>query len=154
MSESGIRQGTDSTSGRESAQIIYMGDVRRRRGKTRQAPDRQYLGAIALVAASAWSVWITVLFSLAPARLLTYVAFFAPLYVALAASGTLIAYWLEWKQGRVASLRTSVRRGALFAVVAVGNLAFLAGHRWSPVIGFVTIVAVLAVEAPAVRKGM
>jgi hypothetical protein len=147
-----MRQGMDGRSGRESAQIIYMGDVRRKRGRTRQAPDRQYLGAIALVAASAWSVWITVLFSLAPARLLTYLAFFAPLYVALAASGALAAYWLDWKQGTIPSLRTSVRRGALFALLAVANLAFLAGHRWSPVVGFVTILAVLAIEASTLRK--
>lgn len=149
-----MRQGTGNRPGQDSAQIIFMGEVRRRRGRSRQAPDRQYLGAIALVAVSAWSIWITVLFSLAPARLLTYIAFFTPLFVALAASATLGGYGIDWKQGNRPSLRSAARRGTLFACLAIANLAFLAAHRWSPVVGVVTILLVIAAEASAIRKSM
>jgi hypothetical protein len=148
-----MHQGSGDRSGTGSAQIIYMGDVRRRRGKQRQAPDRQYLGAVALVALAAWSVWITVLFSLEPARLLTYMAFFLPLVVALAATGTLAVYGFEWKAGHRASLALSVRRGGLFAGLVVVNLAFQAAHRWSPLVAVVTILLVLAAEGSAVRRG-
>lgn len=152
MSESGMRQGTQGRAERDSAQIIYMGDVRRRRSGTRQAPDRHYLGAIALVAISAWSVWVTVLFSLAPARLMTYAAFFAPLLVAVAATSALAAYALESKGQNRPSLRVYVRRGSLFALLVVTNLAFAAGHRWSPVVGFASILLVLATEASLLRR--
>jgi hypothetical protein len=152
MSESGIQPGTENQVDGGSTRIIYMGDVRRRRGKQRQAPDRQYLGAIALVALSAWSIWITVLFSLEPARFLTYVAFFLPLAVALAASGTLIAYAVDWRSGNRPSLGAAARRGLLFASLAVANLSFQAAHRWSPLIGVITILLVLGLEASALRR--
>lgn len=152
MSESGIQPGTEKQAGRGSTRIIYMGDVRRRRGKQRQAPDRQYLGAIALVALSAWSIWVTVLFSLEPSRLLTYIAFFLPLGTALAASGALVAYAVDWRGGKRPSLRASLRRGLLFAFLAVANLSFQAAHRWSPLVGMITILLVLGLEASAIRQ--
>jgi hypothetical protein len=154
MSESGMQQGTEHGAGRESTRIIYMGDVRRRRGKQRQAPDRQYLGALGLVALSAWAVWLTVLFSLEPARLLTYIAFFFPLSVALAATGSLAVYGFEWRGGTRPSLRLAGRRGLLFALFVVANLALLAAHRWSPVTGVLTVIVVLGLEAAALRRGM
>jgi hypothetical protein len=152
MSESGIQPGAENQAGGGSTRIIYMGDVRRRRGKQRQAPDRQYLGAIALVALSAWSIWITVLFSLEPSRLLTYIAFFVPLSIALAASGALVAYAVDWQGGKRPSLRASLRHGFLFAFLAIANLSFLAAHRWSLVIGAITILLVLGLEASAIRQ--
>jgi hypothetical protein len=152
MSESGMHQGTETQSGQSSPQIIYMGDVRRRRGKQRQAPDRQYLGTIALVALSAWSIWITVLFSLEPARLLTYIAFFVPLGLALAATASLGAYGLDWRSGRRPSLHSATRRGLLFALLAVANLSFLAAHRWSPVVGVVLILLTLGAETALAHR--
>lgn len=150
---SGVQPGTGGgPAQKDSARIIYMGDVRRRRGKQRQAPDKHYLGAVGLVALSAWSIWVTVLFSLEPARLLTYLAFFLPLAVALAATGTLAAYWMEWKMGGMPSLRISYRRGALFALALTANLALAAGHKWSPVTAIVVLLLAGGAEAAASRR--
>jgi hypothetical protein len=129
-----------------------MGDVKRRRGRQRQAPDRHYLGAVALVALSAWSIWVTVLFSLEPARLLTYLAFFVPLGIALASTAALGAYILEWKQGRQPSLRMAARRGSLVAVLLIANLAFQAAHRWSLIVGVVSVLFLLGAEASGLRR--
>jgi hypothetical protein len=139
----------DSDSGR----IIYLGDVRRRRSsKGRQAPDRHYLLVLALAAIAAWGVWLVVLFTLPPARLLTYLAFFVPLSVAVGCTGTLVAYGLEWRLGYFPSLGTCLRRGFLAAVAVVLNLAFLAAHRWILPIGAVSIAAAVFTDLAAALR--
>lgn len=131
--------------------IIYLGDVRRRRTVRRIAPDRHYLGAVALIALAAWAVWLTVFFTLAPVRLLTYIAFFLPLGVALAASGTLVAYAAEARVTGFPSLARAARRGALGSAVLVANLGFLAGHRWTPIAGVAALALAVGVDLAANR---
>lgn len=130
----------------QSGRIIYLGDVRRRRSGRRRAPDRHYLLALCLVAVVAWTLWLAVFLSLPPARLLTYAAFLAPLWVALAATGSIAAYGLEWKRGYAPSLRACTRRGVLFASVLVVNLAVQAAHRWVLPVGAITVMAVVVVD--------
>lgn len=135
----------------ESDRIIYIGDVRRRRGK-RRAPDRQYLAVLAIIALAAWAIWIAVTLTLAPARLLTYLAFFTPLSIAIAATSAVVIYTLEWRAGRFPTLRGSVRRGGLVAALIIANLALLASHHWSVPAAGVTILGAIAVEAIAERR--
>jgi hypothetical protein len=97
-------------------------------------------------------VWVTVLFSLEPARLLTYLAFFAPLGIALTATASLAAYGLEWRRGKQPSLRVSVRRGALVGSLIIANLAFQAAHHWSIVVGVLSVLVVLGTEASEARR--
>lgn len=126
----------------ESGRIIYLGEVRRRR-KAGRAPDRHYLAALVLVAAAGWAAWAIVLLDITPARLLTYVAFLLPLWVALTATGALTAYALEWRLDRVPSLVASTRRGATLATFVVANLGALAARHWSLVVaGVLLLVAV------------
>ena len=129
----------------DPARIIYIGDVRRRKGKpSRALPDRHYLGALLLVAAVAWAAWMTVFLTMPPSRLLTYIAFLAPLGVALAATASLAAYGLDSLREPFPNLGRSARRGTIFAVVAVANLALRAAHHWSlPALVLMTVAALL-----------
>lgn len=136
----------------ESGRIIYLGDVRRRRGSRRQEPDTHYLAALVLVAVACLAIWAAVLLTLQPARLLTYLAFFVPLGIALAALATIGVYALEWRRGLFPSLSRCVRRGALIAVVIVANLAVRAGHRWTLLIALGSVAVALLVDAVAARR--
>jgi hypothetical protein len=132
----------------DSGRIIYLGNVRRRRSaRRRQAPDRHYLALTGVIGIAAWAVWATVLLTLPPARLLTYLAFFTPMFVGMAAVGALASYAVDWRRGFYPSLRASLRRGVLAAAVVVANLAFLAAHRWTPLFAAVSVGMVAAVEA-------
>jgi hypothetical protein len=135
-----------------SGRIIYLGDVRRRRGTKRQSPDHHYLAAVALAALVGWVVWCAVLLTLPPSKLLTYMAFFIPLAVAVASTATLVAYGLEQRRAHYATLRSAGRRGASFAAVVIVNLACLAAHRWTVLLAALTIVAVIALDIVAARR--
>lgn len=135
-----------------SGRIIYLGDVRRRRGSKRQSPDTHYLAAFALVAAAGWAAWAIVLFNLSPSRLLSYIAFMAPLAVALAATASLAAYFVEHQRDGYASLRAAARRGALFAIVIVVNLTCLGAHRWSVVVLALSVVVIVGLDVVAARR--
>lgn len=126
--------------------IVHLGEVRRRRQHSRYpSSQRYYLAVLLFVAAGAWTVWSIVLFSLPPFRLLTYLAFLAPLWVALASTGAAGWYGVERHMERFPRLSSCLRRGSLGATAVVLNLAFLAGNQWSPVVGIVlTASAVLA----------
>jgi hypothetical protein len=134
-------------SGKDSGRIIYLGDVRRRRAAARRhTPDRYYLLGLLLVALAGWALWLTVFLAVPPARLLTYTAFCASLWVALAATAAIVAYGIEWQLGRYPVLSISFRRGALFASVVVLNLALLASHHWMLAAGLVLALAALMAE--------
>jgi hypothetical protein len=135
-----------------SGRIIYLGDVRRRRGSKRQSPDHHYLAVVALAAMAGWAVWGIVLFTLAPNKLLTYLAFFIPLAVAVTSSATLVAYWLEQQRTHYAGLQRAGRRGASCAGVVIVNLAFLAAHRWTPFIAVLSVLAAIAIDVVASRR--
>ncbi len=140
------------TSHDDTDRIIYIGDVRRRRQGKRRAPDQHYLAVLAVIAIAAWGAWGTVLLTLAPARLLTYLAFFAPLGVALAATSSLVVYAAEWRSGRIPSLRATVRRGILVALVIIVNLALEASHHWSVPWGGFSVLGAIAIEAVAEQR--
>lgn len=135
----------------ESGRIIYLGDVRRRRGSRRQEPDTHYLAALLLVAVACLAIWAAVLLTLQPARLLTYLAFFVPLATAVAALATIGAYVVEWRRGLFPSLGRCARRGALFSAVIVANLAAQAAHRWSVLVALGSIGVGIILDAIAAR---
>jgi hypothetical protein len=131
----------------DSGRIIYLGNVRRKRSsRRRQAPDRHYLAVIGVIAVAAWAVWLAVLLTLPPSRLLTYLGFFTPMFVGIAAIGALVSYAVDWRRGFYPSLRVSLRRGLLAGALVVTNLAFLAAHRWTSILGLITVAAVVGVE--------
>jgi hypothetical protein len=136
----------------DTDRIIYIGDVRRRRQGKRRAPDRHYLAAVAAVSVAAWAIWVVVLLTLAPSRLLTYLAFFVPLGLALAATSALAIYGAEWRSGRLPSLTDSIRRGILVALLIVANLALQASHHWSIPGAGISILAAIVAEAVAERR--
>jgi membrane protease YdiL (CAAX protease family) len=135
-----------------SGRIIYLGDVRRRRGSKRLSPDNHYLAALALMALVGWTTWAIVLFNLSPSKLLTYLAFFAPLAIALTATATLVAYVVEHRRQDYASLRSAGRRGFSFAVAVVVNLAFLAAQHWSVFVAVLSVLVPVAADVLASRR--
>lgn len=137
----------------ESGRIIYIGDVRKRRGIRGQAPDRYYLWAIALVAAMSWGAWLTVVMSLAPSRFLSYVAFFVPLAVALAATWTVSLYAIVWWRGGRPSVAVSARRAVLITAAIEINLGFLGARMWLLPIAVGSIAAVVLIEVAIRTRG-
>ena len=136
----------------EKRSIIYLGDVRRKRAVRQRAPDRHYLAAWLVGALLSWLVWLIVVFTVAPARLLTYLAFFVPLWVALSATGAVATYAIEWKYTAIPSLRTCARRGAEAATAVIANIALLAAHRWNLLIGASFVVAAVLLEVGLTRR--
>lgn len=138
----------------DSDRIIYLGDVRRKRSaRRRQAPDKHYLAVIGALAIAAWGVWLTVLVTLPPQRLLTYLAFFTPMFVAVTCTGAVLSYAVDWRRGYFPSLAACLRRGVLAAAVVVINLAALAAHRWMlPVLAITVVGAVLLDVAVGLRR--
>lgn len=136
----------------ESGRIIYLGDVRRRRAARNRAPDRHYLAGLLLVAAIGWLAWAMVLFTVPPSRLLTYVAFFSPFAVAVAATGAMVSYAIEWRIGFAPSLGVAIRRGVLSAAVLTANLGLAAAHAWKPTIIVISLVAAVCVDIGVSRR--
>jgi hypothetical protein len=138
----------------DSGRIIYLGDVRRRRtSRRRQAPDHHYILVIGLIAIAAWGVWLTVFLTLPPARLLTYLAFFTPLAVAVLCTATVIAYGIDWQRGYFPSLQECLRRGTLSAGVVVLNLVAMAAHKWSLPVALISIVAAILTDIGIAFRG-
>lgn len=136
----------------QTGRIIYLGDVRRRRGARKRSSDSHYLAVAGLAGLAGFLVWLAVVLIIPPERLLTYVAFFLPLWVTLGSAGAIGAYAADWKRGLAPSLRVSARRGALFATTVELNLAFLAAHRWSlPLLGVSVLLAVAVDVASSAR---
>lgn len=136
----------DHSSGSDPARIIYLGEVRRRRASRSTAPARQYLAVLGLIALVSWALWLSVLLALQPARLLTYLAFFIPLWVALASTLTIALYTFEWRRGLLARLSRCGARSAVLATVLVVNLALQAAHRWSVIVAGATLLLAAGVE--------
>lgn len=135
----------------ESGRIIDLGAVRRRRSR-RRSPDGLYLAALGLVALFFWVVWLAVVFNLYPSKLLTYLAFVAPLWGALASTAAIAAYLLEIRRGGFADFGVAVRRGAIVASVVIINIAFQFAHRWTWPVGILSIVIGAGIEAATGRR--
>jgi hypothetical protein len=113
-----------------------------------QAYDPRRFAALILVGAISLAVWFAVVVSLAPARLLTYIAFFAPLAVAITCLCAAGIYRLVGGDGRprLRLLGSSMRRGFLLSCAVVANMGFVAGRRWSPLLFLLILGICLAVE--------
>jgi hypothetical protein len=106
------------------------------------------LFALLVVGIVAFAVWIGVLIAVPPERLLSYLAFFVPLWAFVACG---LAAGLYWFTTRVQSphpraLSNSVREGSLVSGVLTVNLAFSAGHRLTLLVFLITIALALSVE--------
>ena len=93
-------------------------------------------------------IWIGVVLTVPPQRLLTYLAFFLPFWVFVACFSSAAIYWMMARSmlSSPLTLPNSVREGALIGGVLTVNLALVAGHKWSVVALAVTILLALGVE--------
>lgn len=115
---------------------------------TDQTYEPRRFAALIVVGVITLALWLAVVVSLAPARLLTYVAFFVPLWASVTAFSSAAIYRIIGADGvpRPHLLRASVRRGALFAALVVANLGLVAGNRWTVPLFLVTLGVCLLVE--------
>ncbi len=132
--------------GDDTGRIIQLGEVRRKRASRRQAPDRHYLWAVAIAGVIGWALWLSVLFSLQPQKLLTYLAFSIPLGIALWSTATIVAYGVDWRRGVMPDLGRCARRGLLIAALLIANVAFRAGHHWSVLFLLGSIVLAILID--------
>ncbi|HEV3310016.1 MAG TPA: hypothetical protein VG815_05825 [Chloroflexota bacterium] len=91
--------------------------------------------AMLALGAVSFAVWLGVLFWVPPHRLLTYLAFFVPFWLAVASVGAAIVYMTVARRpdAHARALSNSVRRGALIASVTVALLTLLAGRHLTAV---------------------
>lgn len=87
-----------------------------------------------------------------PVRLLTYLAFFIPLWGALSATSSSVAYLLMRGRHSSFSLPTCVRSGTLASSLLVINLAVVAAQRWSIVWAALSVLAFLIFDVVVERK--
>jgi hypothetical protein len=127
-------------------------------GRTEEAAgfEARRLAALVLLGTLALLVWLAVVLAVPPHRLLTYLAFFVPFWIFVAAFTAAGLYWFSagrWVGGPSA-LRNSVRRGAIAASVVVANLALTAAHKWQ-LLAFLIVLAAAGVAELAgwVRPG-
>lgn len=108
-----------------------------RRVEAQSAPtfEGHRFAALLALGAVSFAVWLGVLFTIPPHRLLTYLAFFAPFWVAVASVGAAIVYITASRKpnAHVRALGNSVRQGALVASAIVALLALLAGRHLTAV---------------------
>jgi hypothetical protein len=128
------------------ARIINLGDVRRRRRGRRSAPDRHYLAVVLLISLAAWGAWAAVVLTLQPAKLLTYLAFFSPLFIAVSGTLTLGHYAVDWQRGLMPDLAVCLRRGLLVGAILIGNLAAQSAHRWNIAIALASVVVAAGID--------
>lgn len=136
----------------QSGRIIYLGDVRRRRQRGREASDRQYLVALTAAALAGWALWLAVVLTVHPARLLTYLAFFLPLSFALVCTVAILAYAADWRMRLLSSLGRCIRRGVLVAAVIEVNLAIVAAHRWTFALAAISVAIALGIDFAISRR--
>gem|GEM_PF-5476388 len=94
-------------------------------------------------------MWLVVLFTIAPHRLLTYLAFFVPLFILVTTGvgGLLLTFRLALPAEEDAALAVALRRGGLLATVVVISLALAAANKES-LLGFIlTLVIAAAMES-------
>lgn len=108
--------------------------------------DPRRFVALVVLGSVAFAVWLGVIFTVPPHRLLTYLAFLVPFWIAVAAFTAALFY--RFFAGRQNAgelvLTSSVSGGAIVASVAVINLSLLASHKWSPLLLLISLVLALA----------
>ncbi|MGH2449320.1 MAG: hypothetical protein ACRDFS_12055 [Chloroflexota bacterium] len=147
-----MQSGSDPLFQPDSDRVIDLGDVRRRRKVRRRSSDGSYLIGLGVLAAGSWLAWALVVLNIPPHKLVTYAAFFVPLWLALASTATLVSYAAERRRGDYPKLRVDARRGVLVASVIAVNLAFEFAHAWSLPILLISIVLAAGIEGAYQRR--
>ncbi|GAC1472267.1 MAG: hypothetical protein PVSMB7_24740 [Chloroflexota bacterium] len=132
--------------------IIYLGDVRRRRNRKRR-DHRTPIAVLVTLAILCWTVWASVLMTVAPARLVTYLAFFLPLSGALVSTGVLLFFAIDWRRGRLPEWPVCGRRAVLATTVIVVNLSCLGARLWLVPLGAATVAAAVMGEVALSARG-
>jgi len=113
--------------------------------------NRIVAALLALVALGGWIGLGVYTAQIPPATLANDAAFFAVLFVALAATGTLVAYaiGLQIVRSRLyqqSLLRHALRQGVLLATFGVANLALGALRAWSAISALLILAALVLIE--------
>lgn len=111
------------------------------------ALDMHRVVALLAVGALGFVLWLVVLISIAPHKLLTYLAFLTPFWIFLSAFTAVGLYWWRSRHGsELAAIRSSMRHAAILASIIVAILALSAGHWLSLTSVVIVLAGALAVE--------
>ncbi len=106
---------------------------------------RSSLSLLLLLALVAWGGLALFTRFIAPDSVLSFIAFFIILAVALTSTLTPVAYTISLLAQR-AALRQSLRQGTLLALVIVLNLLLLVLHSWNNFTALASVASAVVLE--------
>ncbi len=111
---------------------------------------RSSLSFLLLLALVAWVTLTLFTRFIAPNTVLSFIAFFIILFVALASTLTFVAYTISRallaRRAYRPALRQSLREGTLLALVIVLNLLLLALHSWNIFTALASVASAVVLE--------
>jgi len=118
--------------------------------------NRNALHFLIVLAPLAWAGLAIYIYFVPPRGLLSLVAFFLLLDVALTGTFSPIAYAISMRfiSSRLyrAAVRHAIRQGALLALVIVLNLILRALHSWSIVTAIIILAAAVVIEVVSLAR--
>lgn len=141
-------------SGRPGAASTLPGYGSRRVPSHYAFDPRRFVALLALGLLSLL-VWIAVLDSVPPHRLLTYLAFFIPMTLWIGSFSAAALYWTGHRRRTAgsAAFENSARRGGFIAASIVANLALVAARKWSLAAFLVVVCCAGIIELIAWARG-
>lgn len=118
--------------------------------------NRSALHFLIVLAPLAWAGLAIYAYFVPPRGLLSFVAFFLLLDVALTSAFAPIAYAINLRfiSSRLyrATVRHAIRQGALLALVIVLNLILRALHSWSIITAIIILAAAIVIEVVSLAR--
>ncbi len=118
--------------------------------------NRSALHFLIVLAPLAWAGLAIYVYFVPPRGLLSFMAFFLLLDVALTSTFSPIAYAISLRfiSSRLyrATVRHAIRQGALLALVIVLNLVLRALHSWSIITAIIILAAAIVIEVVSLAR--
>lgn len=118
--------------------------------------NRSALRFLIILAPPAWAGLAVYAYFVPPRGLLSFIAFFLLLDVALTSTFAPVAYaiGLRFISSRLyrATVRHAIRQGALLALVIVLNLILRALHSWSIITAIIILAAAIVIEVVSLAR--
>ncbi len=114
---------------------------------------RLSLSTLIGIALFSWAGLLLFTYRVPPLTSPAFVAVFVILTVALTSTGAPIAYMIGWLFSPAqATVRSAIRRGALFALIVLLNLMLRALDSWNVFTAILIVLAVVVVEVIALAR--
>ena len=109
--------------------------------------NRSSLSTLLLVALVSWGGLLLFTRVVPPGTLPAFITFFLILVVALTSTSAPVAYLISWRfSATPPTVRSVIRRGALFALIVALNLMLRAWGSWNIFTAILIVLAVIIIE--------